>query len=175
MTKDQKHQVVSELVEKFKEFPSFYVLNAGGMSVAQVNDLRRKAFESNIPVKAAKNTLIRKALEQLDDNYDELYPLLKDSSTLLFATAENPSAPAKMLKEFRANREKPVLKVACIDTAVFAGDDQLEILTVLKSKSDLIGEIVGLLQSPAKNVVSALKSGGGKLAGILKTLSEREA
>lgn len=174
MTKDEKLQLVQELTEKFKNFPNFYIADAGGMTVAQINNLRRLCFESDITMTTVKNTLIRKALEQLDGDYSEVYDSLKKSSSIFFATQDNPSVPAKVIKDFRKKGEKPALKVAVIDTAVFLGDSQLSVLVDLKSKSELIGEIVGLLQSPAKNVVSALKSGGGKLAGILKTLSERE-
>lgn len=174
MTKDEKQQLVEELTEKFKAYPNFYIADAGGMTVAQVNDLRRLCFKSDITMTMVKNTLIRKALEQLDGDYSEVYGSLKRPSSILFATEENPSVPAKVLKEFRKSGEKPSLKAAVIDTAVFVGDDQLKVLIDLKSKAQLIGEVIGLLQSPAKNVVSALKSGGGKLAGILKTLSERE-
>ena len=166
--------MVQELTEKFKTYPNFYIADAGGMTVAQVNDLRRLCFKADITMTMVKNTLIRKALEQLDGDYSEVYGSLKQPSSIFFATEENPSVPAKVIKEFRKAGEKPALKAAVIDTAVFVGDDQLKVLVDLKSKAELVGEIVGLLQSPAKNVISALKSGGGKLAGILKTLSERE-
>lgn len=174
MTKEQKIQLVQELTETFKEYPNFYITDAGGMSVAKMNELRGLCHKADIKLQMIKNTLIRKALENLDGDYSEVYDSLKLSSSVFFATAENPSIPAKVLKDFRKKNDKPVLKAAVIDTSVFKGDDQIKALAELKSKEELIGEIVGLLQSPAKNVVSALKSSGGKIAGILKTLSEKE-
>ncbi|MDX2249348.1 MAG: 50S ribosomal protein L10 [Bacteroidia bacterium] len=174
MTKDEKIQFVKELTEKLKEYPNFYIADSGGMTVAQVNNLRRLCFESNVPMQVIKNSLIKKAMENLGADFSEAYGSLKYPSSVFFATAENPSVPAKLLRKFRKTSSKPILKAAIIDTAVFIGDDQLQTLTELKSKDQLIGEIVGLLQSPAKNVVSALQSGGNKLAGIIKTLSERD-
>ncbi|MEL6676041.1 MAG: 50S ribosomal protein L10 [Bacteroidota bacterium] len=174
MTKEQKKQLVEELVEKFRNQPNFYIADAGGLTVSEMNELRGLCYKSDIELQMVKNTLIKKALEQLDEDYSEVYDVLKQPSSIFFTDAENPSVPAKVLKEFRKKFEKPVLKAAVIETAVFKGDDQIKVLADLKSKGELIGEIVGLLQSPAKNVISALKSGGGQIAGILKTLSERE-
>lgn len=174
MTKQEKQQLVNELVERLKATPNFYVLNAGGMTVAEVNKFRRKCFESNFQLTTVKNTLIVKALEEIGGDYSELIPALKQPSALVFAEVDRPSDPAKMLKAFRKTTEKPVLKAAYIDQSVFVGDNQIDVLSTLKTKADLIGEVVGLLQSPAKNVVSALQSGGAKLAGIVKTLSEKE-
>ena len=174
MTKEQKIQLVEKLTEKFKEYPNFYITDAGGLTVAETSELRQLCYDGGVQLQMVKNTLIKKSLENLDENYEEVYDTLKESSSIFFSTAENPSGPAKIIREFRKTNEKPLLKAACIETSVFKGDDQLKALSNLKSKDELIGEIVGLLQSPAKNVISALKSGGGKLAGILKTLSERE-
>lgn len=174
MTKAEKLTFVTELTEKFREYPNFYIADAGGLTVSEVNELRQLCHEAGIPLQMIKNTLIRKAMENLDTDFSEVYDALKQPSSVFFATAENPSVPAKVIQKFRKSKEKPLLKAAVIDTAVFVGDGQLKTLSELKSKDELIGEIIGLLQSPAKNVVSALKSGGGKLAGILKTLSERE-
>jgi large subunit ribosomal protein L10 len=174
MTKEQKIQLVQELTEQFKEYPNFYITDAGGMTVEEVNQLRGLCFKSDVKLRMVKNTLIRKALENLEGDYEEVYDILKQPSSIFFATAENPSVPAKVLREFRKKKEKPILKAAVIETSVFKGDDQIKALAELKSKDELVGEIVGLLQSPAKNVISALKSGGGTIAGLLKTLSERE-
>ena len=174
MTREEKRILVEELTEKFKSFPNFYIADAGGLTVAEMHDLRGLCFESDVTMTMVKNTLIRKALENLDGDYSEVFEILKEPSSIFFTTEENPSVPAKVISKFRKTSEKPVLKAAVIDTAVFLGDDQLKLLSDMKSKGELIGEIVGLLQSPAKNVISALKSGGGKLAGILKTLSEKE-
>ena len=174
MTKEQKIQLVQELTEQFKEYPNFYITDAGGMTVEQVNQLRGLCFKSDVKLRMVKNTLIRKALENLEGDFDEVYDILKQPSSIFFATAENPSVPAKVLREFRKKNEKPVLKAAVIETSVFKGDDQIKALAELKSKDELVGEVIGLLQSPAKNVISALKSGGSTIAGLLKTLSERE-
>jgi large subunit ribosomal protein L10 len=174
MTKEQKIQLVENLTEKFKEYPNFYITDAGGMTVAETSELRQLCYDAGIQLQMVKNTLIRKSLEKLDDDYEGVYDSLKESSSVFFAKAENPSGPAKVIREFRKTNEKPLLKIACIESSLFKGDEQLKTLSDLKSKDELIGEIVGLLQSPAKNVISALKSSGGKLAGILQTLSERE-
>src|SRR5690606_3226672 len=141
------------------------------LSVAKINTIRRKCFDSGISVKVAKNTLIRKALENLGIDSPELTGVLKGSSTLFFSEVGN--APAKLIKDLRKTGDKPVLKGAYIDSAIFIGDKQLDALVALKSREELIGEIIGLLQSPAKNVVSALRSGGSTIAGLVKTLQER--
>lgn len=175
MTKDQKIAHVKELAEKFKYYPNFYIADTGGLTVAQVNTLRAKCFEANIEMRVVKNTLIRKALEQTEGDYSGIYSALKQTSAVFFIK-ENPNKPAKLIKEYRTTgkTEKPVLKGAFVESSVFLGDASLEQLVALKSKEELIGDIIGLLQSPAKNVISALQSGGGKLAGILKTLSEKQ-
>lgn len=172
MTKAEKFELVKELTEDFRENPNFYVLDIGGMSVAANNDLRRKLFENGLKLRMVKNTLLKKALENLESESDSLHPALVQSSSLIFIEGK-PSDPAKVLKEFRGkDGELPRLKAAYIDSAVYLGDDQLEPLTNLKSKEDLIAELVSLLQSPAKNVVSQLQSGGQKLSGLIKALSE---
>jgi len=179
MTKEEKIQLVSELTETLKEYPNFYITDTGQMSVAQVSELRARCFKADVKMRMIKNTLIRKALDKLEEDYSGLdYSGLDEAlvqpSYVFFASEENPSVPAKVLKDFHKQFEKPQLKAACIDTAVFKGHDQLEALASLKSKEELIGDVIGLLQSPAKNVISALSSGGNKLAGIIQTLSERE-
>ena len=175
MTKEQKIQVVKELTETFKTFPNFYIADTGGMTVEDVNNLRGKCFENKVKMQVVKNTLIKKALLNMEDDFEDVDPALKQTSALFFVDAENPSVPAKVLKEFRGDKETPRLKAAVIDSAVFLGDDQLTMLSTLKSKAELIGEVVGLLQSPAKSVISALKSSGSTIAGLLKTLEERAA
>lgn len=173
MTRSEKTQAIEELKNRFSDSPYVYVTDASALTVEQVNDLRGKCYEKGIDVKVVKNTLAIKALESFDA--DKGYQPLMDSfvgpTTLFFADVAN--APAKVIKEFRKSFEKPVLKAAYIDTDVFVGDDQVDVLASLKSKEDLLGEVISLLQSPAKNVISALKSSGGTLAGILKTLEER--
>ncbi|HWD87905.1 MAG TPA: 50S ribosomal protein L10 [Mucilaginibacter sp.] len=171
MNKDEKHELVLALTEKMKEYGNFYITDTANLTVAKVNDIRRKCFESEITMQVAKNSLIKKAMEAAGGDFSSIYDALKGSSTILFT--KSATAPAKLIKQLRKTGEKPVLKAAYIDSAVFVGDNQLDTLINLKSKEQLIGEIIGLLQSPAKNVISGLQSGGNKLAGIVKTLQER--
>ncbi len=173
MNKDQKNEVIELLKDKFNQYNNFYVTNTESLSVAQISKLRRICFDKKVEMKVAKNTLIKKALEGLDDtHYSGMYESLNGVTALLFS--ENPKEPALIISRFRkeGNFEKPVLKAAFIDGDVFAGDNQLKTLATLKSKHDLIGEIIGLLQSPAKNVISGLNA-GAKLAGIIKALESR--
>lgn len=173
MRREEKHEVVSALAERMKESGNFYITDTSSLTVAKINNIRRKCFENKIGIQVVKNTLIKKALEQLDGDVAPLFEVLKGSSSVMFST--NANAPAKLIKELRKNKaEKPVLKAAYVDSTVFIGDNQLDALVNLKSREELIGEIIGLLQSPAKNVISALSSGGNKLAGIVKTLQEKE-
>jgi len=175
MTKDQKNEVIELLKGKFSQYNNFYVTNTESLTVAQVGKLRRACFDKKVEMKVAKNTLIKKALESLDSQrYTGVYDALHNVTALLFS--ENPKDPAIIISSFRKelNMEKPVLKAAFIDGDVFSGDNQLKALTTLRSKQDLIGEIIGLLQSPAKNVISALNA-GGKLASLVKAVEERAA
>ncbi len=171
MKKEEKQEIVQALSEQIKEYGNFYITDTSQLSVAKINGIRRKFYENGISIQVAKNSLIRKALEAAGVDSPELAGVLKGSSTILFTSVAN--APAKLIKELRRGNDKPVLKGAYIDTAVFVGDSQLDALCTLKSKEELVGEIIGLLQSPAKNVISALKSGGNTLAGLVKTLQER--
>ncbi|MBO0939392.1 50S ribosomal protein L10 [Fibrella sp. HMF5335] len=175
MTREEKGAIIDELSQKFQTIPYFYITDANGMSVAETNQLRRLCFERGIEYVVVKNTLIRKALETVNDtdysSFDDT--VLTGFSGVMFHP-ENGKAAAQLIKEFRRTNDKLKLKGASVNYSLFIGADQLDTLINLKSKNELIGEIIGLLQSPAKNVVSALTSGGGKLAGILKTLSERE-
>lgn len=175
MTKAEKGATIEALKEKFESTSFFYITDASTLTVEQVNKFRALCFEKDIEMKVVKNTLAIKALESFPEskNYAAVYDALKGPSAILFT--ETASTPAKLLKEFRRSAEKPTLKAAYIDTAVYTGDDQIDALTVLKSKEDLIGEVLTILQSPAKNVISALKSGGQTIAGLLKTLEERNA
>jgi large subunit ribosomal protein L10 len=175
MTKDQKNEVIEVLKDKFSQYNNFYVANTESLSVEQVGKLRRICFDKKVEMKVAKNTLIKKALESLDDKrYADVFDSLHGVTALLFS--ENAKEPALIISSFRkiSNTEKPVLKAAFIDGDVFAGNDQLKALTTLKSKHDLIGEVIGLLQSPLKNVLSGLNA-GGKLAGLVKALENRAA
>jgi len=172
MNREEKQEVVLALQEKMQEYGNFYIADTSGLSVEKVNNIRRKCFESGIEMKVAKNTLIKIAIDGLEGDSSEIFPALKGQSALLFSKVGN--GPAKLIKALRKGKEeKPVLKAAYIDSAIFVGDNHLDSLVSLKSREELIGDIIGLLQSPAKNVVSALKSSGGKIAGIVKTLQER--
>ena len=172
MNREEKQEVVLALQEKMQEYGNFYIADTSGLSVEKVNNIRRKCFESGIEMKVAKNTLIKKAIEGLEGDSSEIFTALKGQSALLFSKVGN--GPAKLIKSLRKGKEeKPALKAAYIDSAIFVGDNHLDSLVSLKSREELIGEIIGLLQSPAKNVVSALQSGGNKIAGIVKTLQER--
>jgi large subunit ribosomal protein L10 len=175
MTKDQKNEVIELLKGKFSQYNNFYVTDTESLTVAQVGKLRRACFDKKVEMKVAKNTLIKKALESLDSQrYTGVYDSLHNVTALLFS--ENPKDPAIIISSFskEINKEKTVLKAAFIDGDVFSGDNQLKALTALRSKQDLIGEIIGLLQSPAKNVISALNA-GGKLASLVKALEDRAA
>lgn len=173
MTKQEKNEVIDVLKEKFGQYNNFYITNTESLTVEQVNKLRGFCFNKQVEMRVAKNTLIKKALESLDETrFSGVYESLKGVTALLFS--ENPKEPALIISGFRkdGNIEKPVLKAAFIDGDVYAGDEQLVHLTTLKTKQDLIGEIIGLLQSPAKNVISGLNA-GNKLAALVKALEER--
>ena len=173
MTKEQKNEVIEVLKDKFAQYNNFYVTNTESLTVDQVSKLRRICFSKKVEMKVAKNTLIKKALESIDEKrYSGVYDSLNGVTALLFS--ESPKDPALIISTFRkeSNGEKPVLKAAFIDGDVFVGDNQLATLRDLKTKQDLVGEIIGLLQSPAKNVISALNA-GNKLAGLIKALEDR--
>lgn len=173
MTKEQKNEVIEALKEKFSQYNNFYVTNTEALNVDQITKLRRICFDKKVEVKVAKNTLIQKALEAIDkERYSNVFESLNGVTALLFS--ENPKEPALILSDFRKTSKKdlPALKAAFIDGDVFSGDNQLEALTTLKSKNDLIGEVIGLLQSPAKRVISSLNA-GAKLASLVKALEER--
>ncbi|MCE2786726.1 MAG: 50S ribosomal protein L10 [Bacteroidota bacterium] len=171
MNKEQKGEIIQQLTQKLNEFKYIYVTDVSSLNAQKTSDLRRAFFKDGIEMEVAKNTLIEKAIERTDKNFGALVDTLKGNTALLFA--QDSKSAAKIIKEFRKDGKKPELKGAYIDTDIYIGDNQLDSLIALKSKNELIGEIIGLLQSPAKNVISALQSSGGKLAGIVKTLSER--
>jgi large subunit ribosomal protein L10 len=175
MTKEQKNEVIGLLKDKFAQYNNFYVTNTESLTVEHVGKLRRICFDKKVEMKVAKNTLIKKALESIDDKkYTEVLGSLHGVTALLFS--ESAKEPALVISSFRktSNLERPVLKAAFIDGDVFSGDNQLATLTSLKSKQDLIGEVIGLLQSPAKNIISGLNA-GAKLAGLLQALEARAA
>ena len=171
MRKEEKHEVVLALTETIAEYGNFYITDTANLSVAKVNDIRRKCFENGIKMQVAKNKLIRKAMEASVGDFSEMFDVLKGSSSILFSKSAN--APAKLIKQLRKTGDKPVLKAAYIDSSIFIGDNQLDALINLKSKEELVADIIALLQSPAKNVISGLQSGKSKLAGIVKALEQR--
>ena len=171
MTKEEKYDLVIALTEQMKEFGNFYITDTSNLTVAKINHIRRQCFESDITMQVAKNSLIKKAMDNIEGDFAPLYDVLKGSSSILFS--KSATAPAKLIKQLRKKGEKPILKAAYIDSSIFVGDNQLDTLINLKSKEQLVGEIIGLLQSPAKNAISALQSGGNILAGVVKTLQER--
>ena len=171
MTREEKSRVIEDLTAQLAGSNVIYLADISGLDAETTSNLRRACFKAGIKLEVVKNTLIEKAMESSENNYGELPSILKGNTSIMFAEVGN--APAKVIKEFRKKSDKPLLKGAYINEAVFIGDNQLDSLVALKSKEEVIGDIIGLLQSPAKNVVSALKSGGGKIAGIVKTLSER--
>lgn len=172
MTKEEKAKYVDDLTVQLTENNVIYLTDTAELTVEVVNNLRRKAFNANVSMRVVKNTLLAKAMDRVEDkDFGDLKETLKGATSIMFAEAGN--GPARLIKDFRKKEDKPILKGAYIDASVYVGDDQLVMLSELKSKEEMIGEIIGLLQSPAKNVVSGLKGAGGKLAGILKTLGER--
>jgi large subunit ribosomal protein L10 len=173
MKKEEKDQVVDALVEKLNATKNFYLTDTSSLTVEKTNVFRRSCFKKNIELKVVKNTLLKKAFDRLEMDYSPLYAVLKGSTAVMFTDSVN--EPAKLIKEFRRTNEKPVLKAAYVEESFYIGDNQIDALISIKTKNEVIGEIIGLLQSPAKNVLSALQSSGGKLAGIVKTLSERNA
>ena len=173
MNKTEKTQVIEELKEKFENSQYFYIADSSTLTVGEVNKLRALCHEKGVEMKVVKNTLAKKALESFDDdkNFGQLMEALKGPSTLLFSDTGN--VPAKLIKEYRETSERPILKAAYIDSDVFLGDDQLEALSSLKSKEELIGDVIVLLQSPIKNLLGSLQSGQNTISGLLKALENR--
>lgn len=172
MTREEKAVVIQELADKLSKSPFFYITDASNLPVETINRFRGLCYKRGVEFKVVKNTLLQKAMESLNDGYTPLFPALKGPTSIMFA--EQGNIPARLLKEFRqGGADKPILKAAYIDSAIYTGDDQLDALTSIKSKEELIAGLIYTLQSPARNVISALQSSGGKLAGIVKTLQER--
>jgi large subunit ribosomal protein L10 len=171
MNREEKQAVVDTIGTKLGDHESFYMTDASHLSVAQINQLRRMCFDAGVELKVAKNTLIKRAMEAATTDYSELYDVLAGPTYLMFSSSS--SSPAKVIKEFRKGAEMPVIKAAYIDSAVFVGDENLEMLSKLKSKEELIGDVILLLQSPIKNVIGALQSSGQTLSGLVKALADR--
>lgn len=173
MNRVEKQQAIDAIAETLSSANVFYLADASQLNATNTSNLRRQCFGKNITMTVVKNKLLRKAMEQIEGrDYSEMYDVLAGPTAIM--TAEVGNAPAKLIKEFRKKNDRPILKAAYIEESIYIGDDQLNALCDIKSKEELLGEVIGLLQSPAKNVISALKSSGGTIAGLVKTLSERE-
>jgi large subunit ribosomal protein L10 len=172
MTREEKSNYIEELAAEIKAANVFYIADTAELTVDTINAIRRRCYQSNIRLKVVKNAILEKAMDRVEGkDFGDLKETLKGGTSIMFSEVGN--APAKLIQEFRKKGTKPVLKGAYIDEAVFIGDDQLATLESLKSREELVGDIIGLLQSPAKNVISGLKGSGAKIAGILKTLEEK--
>lgn len=172
MNREEKTLLINSLTDKLQSYAHFYLTDASELSAEQTAALRRKCFESDIRMVVVKNTLFIKALESIDKADPELLPVLKGATAVMFSNTGK--GPAKLIKDFRKSNPKPILKAAFVEECVYLGDSSLEQLVNIKSREELIGDIVALLQSPAKNVISALQaSAGGKIAGLVKALEER--
>jgi large subunit ribosomal protein L10 len=173
MKREDKNLIIDKIEEQLNQYNHFYFTDISDFTASQTSELRRKCFEKNIKLMVVKNTLLIKALEKSEGKFDELFGVLKGSTSVMFT--EQGNAPAKLIKEFRRKYKKPLLKAAYVQECFYLGDSQLDALVSLKSKNELIGDLVFLLQSPVRNVLSQLQSGGHILAGVVKTLSERES
>jgi large subunit ribosomal protein L10 len=171
MKHEEKNKIIDSITDNINNSKHLYLADISELNAEESNMFRRKCFEKDVKVVFVKNTLLKKALENCSQNYNELYDILKNSTSIMLSDTAN--LPARLIKEFRKTHDKPVLKAAYVEEAFYIGDEQLDLLVSLKSKEELIGDIILLLQSPVKNVLSAIQSGGNKLAGIIKTLSEK--
>jgi len=173
MTREEKDQMIDLLAETLKSSNTVYLADISNLNSSSSTKLRSLCFKRNVTLQVVKNTLLKKAMEKSEKNFEGLFGILHGPTSVMISESGN--VPAKLIKEFRRTSDKPILKGAYVQEMVFVGDDQLDFLIALKSKNELIADIVALLQSPVKNVISGLQSGGQKLSGILKTLSEKEA
>ncbi len=172
MKREEKDIIVNNLVDQLNGSPHFYLTDTSELNAEATSLLRRRCFESKIKMVVVKNTLLKRALDKTDYNVEELYDVLKGSTAIMFTETGN--TPAKVIKEFRKKFEKPLIKAAYVEESIYIGNDQLENLVNIKSKEELLGDIIGLLQSPMKTVISQLKSGNNILAGVLETLSDKK-
>jgi len=171
MKKENKAAVIDGLIEKINNNAHFYLTDISGLNAEDTSDLRRKCFESGIQMQVAKNTFVKIAMEKAEGDFEDLYGVLKGNTSIMFTETGN--APAKMIKELRKANEKPILKGAYVEEGIYIGDDQIDVLSSIKSKEEVIGDIIGLLQSPIKNVLGALQSAPNTIGGLVKTLQER--
>ncbi|HDR68168.1 MAG TPA: 50S ribosomal protein L10 [Bacteroidaceae bacterium] len=172
MRREEKDIIIDNLAQRLNEAKHFYLTDISNLNAEQTYNLRKKCYEQDVNLLVIKNTLLKKAMEKSSGDFKDLYDVLKDSTSIMFCETGN--VPAKLIKELRKTLERPILKAAFVEESVYIGDEQLELLSALKSKEELIGDVIMLLQSPARNLVSALASSSSKLAGALKTLSEKQ-
>ena len=172
MRREEKEVIIEDLAQRLNDAKHFYLTDISELDAEQTSKLRRKCFEREISLLVVKNTLLRKAMEKSEGDFDDLYDILKDSTSIMFCETGN--TPAKLIKEMRKTMERPLIKAAFVEESIYIGDDQLEVLSNIKSKNELLGDLLMLLQSPATSLVSALASSGNKMAGALLTLSEKE-
>ncbi|MEN8155653.1 MAG: 50S ribosomal protein L10 [Bacteroidota bacterium] len=172
MRREEKNVIIENLAQRLNDTRHFYLTDISELNAEETSNLRRRCFEKEISLLVVKNTLLREAMEKSEGDFNDLYDTLKNSTSIMFCETGN--IPAKLIKEFRKTMERPVLKAAFVEESIYIGDDQLEALSNIKSKDELLGDLLMLLQSPATSLVSALASSGSKMAGALKTLSEKE-
>ena len=172
MRREEKEVIIDNLAQRLDQTKHFYLTDISSLNAEETSNLRRKCFEKDISLMVVKNTLLRKAMEKSEGDFNDLYDVLKDSTSIMFCESGN--LPAKLIKELRKTMDRPLLKAAFVEESIYIGDDQLDTLSKIKSKEELLGDLLMLLQSPARNLVSALASSSSKLAGALKTLSEKE-
>lgn len=171
MTREEKANIIQSIKTDLDASSSIYITDCSGLDAITTSKLRRACFKSNIRLSIVKNTLLTRAMDEGDKDFGELKSVLKGNTALMYSEVGN--APAKVIKDFRKKSEKPILKGAFVEESIYLGDDLLEKLVNIKSKEELLGEVISLLQSPAKNLISALKSSGSTISGVLKTLSEK--
>jgi large subunit ribosomal protein L10 len=172
MRREEKNAIIDNLTEKLQQYNHFYLTDISSLNAEKTSILRRKCFEKDVELVVVKNTLFRKALEKSEKDFGNIFDILKDSTSIMFCETAN--VPAKLIKEFRKMSDKPVLKAAFVEESLYIGDEQVDVLSALKSKNELIADVIYILQSPAKKVISQLQTGGSILAGVVKTLSEKE-
>ena len=172
MRREEKNSIIDGLREQINNSSHFYLTDISNLNAADTSSLRRKCFEKKVELVVVKNTLLKQALEQSEGNFEELYDILKNSTSIMFCETGN--APAKLIKDFRKAHDRPVLKAAYVEESIYLGDEKLDLLSSLKSKNELIGDVLALLQSPMTNLLSAVQSGGNNLAGVVKALAEKD-
>jgi len=172
MKRKDKDIIIKNLTQQINEASHIYLTDIADLNASDTSRLRRLCFKNDVTLLVVKNTLLQKALERSDKKVEELYDVLKEHTSIMLCETAN--VPAKLIKEFRKEKQRPSLKAAYVEESIYIGDNQLDALTTIKSKNELIGDIIAALQSPMKNVVSALQSGGNIIAGVVKTLSEKQ-